>query len=247
MTKPQSRRVVIVDDEPITRMDLSDMLSEQEFSVVGEASDGFDAVELCREQHPDVVLMDVKMPVFDGLTASETILSQGLAGCIVLLTAFNDQEIVERAGEVGVTGYLVKPIDQKSLRPTIEVALAQSLRLQESRQQMEEAQRKIREDRQIHKAQRLMAQQEGCSETEAYQQMRRIAMNKRITLAVLAERIVEQMAMDNAVEFVKQDLIRRKRISEERAYRYIADYGKTNGLSVEEAAKRLKKQMSEGE
>ena len=81
------RTAVIVDDEPVTRMDLADMLEEAGFRVAGEAGDGFDAVELCGEKRPDVVLMDVKMPVFDGLTAAETILSRELAGCVVLLTA----------------------------------------------------------------------------------------------------------------------------------------------------------------
>ncbi|MEG2074767.1 MAG: response regulator, partial [Angelakisella sp.] len=118
---------IVVDDEPITRMDLSDMLREQGFSVVGEASDGFDAIELCRSLSPDVVLMDIRMPVFDGLSASETILSEELAGCVVLLTAFSSKELVERANQIGVTGYLVKPVEERLLLPTIEVALAQSL------------------------------------------------------------------------------------------------------------------------
>ena len=127
------KTVLIVDDEPITRMDLSDMLRELGFGVAGEAADGFDAMELCRLKRPDVVLMDVKMPIFDGLSASETILAEELAGCVVLLTAFSDPEIIRRAGAAGVTGYLVKPVDQKSLLPTIEVALAQSLRRSASR------------------------------------------------------------------------------------------------------------------
>ena len=108
----ERRTAAVLDDEPLTRMDLRDMLTEQGFDVVGEAADGFDAVELCREKHPDVVLMDVKMPVFDGLTASETILTENLADCVVQLTAFSDGGIVESAGQAGVTGYLVKPIDR---------------------------------------------------------------------------------------------------------------------------------------
>ena len=98
------KTVIIADDEPITRMDLCDMVQELGFQVLGQAADGFDAIELCRETHPDVVLMDVKMPIFDGLTASETILSEDLAGCVVLLTAFSDREIISRATAAGVTG-----------------------------------------------------------------------------------------------------------------------------------------------
>ncbi len=182
----ERRTVAVLDDEPLTRMDLRDMLTEQGFDVVGEAADGFDAVELCREKHPDVVLMDVKMPVFDGLTASETILTENLADCVVLLTAFSDGGIVERAGQAGVTGYLVKPIDQKSLTPTIEVALAQGRRLRRARQEAEEAQEKIRRERQSYKAPQSVGRREQRSEAEAYRRLRRMAMDKRLSMADLA-------------------------------------------------------------
>lgn len=113
------KTVLIVDDEPITRMDLSDMLRELGFGVAGEAADGFDAMELCRLKRPDVVLMDVKMPIFDGLSASETILAEELAGCVVLLTAFSDPEIIRRAGAAGVTGYLVKRLTRNRFFPPL--------------------------------------------------------------------------------------------------------------------------------
>ena len=148
------RTVIIADDEPITRMDLADMLTELDFQVVGQAGDGFDAVELCRAKWPDVVLMDMKMPVFDGLTAAETILQEDLAGCVVLLTAFNDEPLIRRASEAGVSGYLVKPVAQRSLLPAIEVALAQSQRMR----QAEATQQKMQEERRIRKAQQYLAQ-----------------------------------------------------------------------------------------
>ncbi|MCI9391298.1 MAG: response regulator [Oscillospiraceae bacterium] len=187
------RTAVIVDDEPVTRMDLADMLEEAGFRVAGEAGDGFDAVELCEEKRPDVVLMDVKMPVFDGLTAAETILSRELAGCVVLLTAFQDREIVERAGRIGVTGYLAKPIDPRCLLPTLELALAQSERLQGSREQTRLVRQQMEDDRLVHRAQRAMARRMGCTEEEAYHKMRRMAMDKRVTVASLARRLLEQM------------------------------------------------------
>lgn len=187
------RTAVIVDDEPVTRMDLADMLEEAGFRVAGEAGDGFDAVELCEEKRPDVVLMDVKMPVFDGLTAAETILSRELAGCVVLLTAFQDREIVERAGRIGVTGYLAKPIDPRCLLPTLELALAQSERLQGSREQTRLVRQQMEDDRLVHRAQRAMARRMGCTGEEAYHKMRRMAMDKRVTVASLARRLLEQM------------------------------------------------------
>lgn len=237
------KTVVIVDDEPITRMDLSDMLQELGFQVEGEAADGFDAIELCRAKKPDVVLMDVKMPIFDGLTAAETILSEELAGCVILLTAFSDRDMIQRAGEAGVTGYLVKPIDQKSLLPTIEVALAQSARLRDSRRQAQEAERRIREDRQIHKAQQLLAKSQGCTESEAFRQMRKAAMDKRVPLGVLAQRILSQASRPDDVAAVKKYLMEQRGMSGDRAYRYIAGYGKSRGCTVEEAAKDLRARL----
>ena len=155
------RTVIIVDDEPITRMDLAEMLAELDFTVLGEAGDGFDAIELCRARRPDVVLMDVKMPVFDGLTAAETIVADDLAECVVLLTAFGHGDIVERANRIGVTGYLVKPIEQRMLLPTIEVALAQSRRLRQSRREAEQARRQVEESKVIARAQGLLAKEMG--------------------------------------------------------------------------------------
>ncbi|MEG1777444.1 MAG: response regulator, partial [Angelakisella sp.] len=170
---------IVVDDEPITRMDLSDMLREQGFSVVGEASDGFDAIELCRSLSPDVVLMDIRMPVFDGLSASETILSEELAGCVVLLTAFSSKELVERANQIGVTGYLVKPVEERLLLPTIEVALAQSLRLRTMREENRTILRQMEESKLVERAKIIIAKEKGISESEAYSELRQLSMNKR--------------------------------------------------------------------
>lgn len=241
----ERKTVILVDDEPITRMDVSDMLQELGFDVVGEGADGFDAIELCRAKHPNIALMDIKMPIFDGLAASETILSENLADCVVLLTAFSDQDIVSRASEAGVTGYLVKPIDQASLLPTLEVAYAQSLRLRESRKEAADARRRIQEDRQIHKAQQYIAKTQNCSTNEAYRTMRKTAMDKRISVAMLAERILLQASRDDSISEVKAYLIRQKKMTDERAYQYIVNYGKTHGLSTEQAAKELKKHFAE--
>lgn len=186
------RTVAIVDDEPVTRMDLCGMLEELGFSIAGQASDGFDAIELCRRTHPDVVLMDMRMPVFDGLTAAETICREDLAGCVIMLTAFSDRDAVMRAAAAGVTGYLVKPIDPQKLLPTMEVAFAQAQRLRESRQRAENAERKMREDRLIHKAQKILARAQNCSEADTYAAMRKMAMNKRVSIASIAQAIVEQ-------------------------------------------------------
>lgn len=239
------KKVIIVDDEPITRMDLSDMLQELGFHVAGEAADGFDAIELCRAVHPDVVLMDVKMPVFDGLTASETILSEDLARCVILLTAFSDRDVIARASKAGVTGYLLKPIDQRSLLPTIEVAYEQSRKLWEARAEAREAQQKIREERLIHKAQQHLARTQGCSESEAYRQMRKTAMDKRLSMADLARRILDQAARSDSVEKAKALLMKRLNIPEDKAYKRIVSLARIRGCTTEETARQLCMELSE--
>ena len=241
------RTVVIVDDEPITRMDLADMLEEVGFSVAGEAADGFDAVEICRDKRPDVVLMDVNMPVFDGLTAAETILAEELAGCVVLLTAFSDREIIDRASKAGVTGYLVKPVAQQALLPAIEVAYAQAEELRKSRRKASEAEQSLEESRLIHKAQQLLAKAQQCTEAEAYQWMRKNAMSKRIRMAVLAEGLVKQLDRKDELERVKQYLRERKGLSDEKAYKYVVNYGRMHGLAVEDAAAELYRSVREAE
>ena len=186
------KRVIVVDDEPITRMDLRGMLGDLGFEVAGEAGGGFDAVEVCRRLQPDVVLMDVKMPVFDGINAAETILQQDLAGCVVLLTAYGDREIIDRASAAGVTGYIVKPVEERLLLPTIEVALAQSQRLRQSREETRRAVDRLNASKLIQRAQAVLARDQQVPESRAYQMLRRMSMDKRVPMAELARSILEQ-------------------------------------------------------
>ena len=131
------RRIVIADDEPITRMDLKEILIEAGYDVVGEASDGFDAVELCKKLRPDMVLMDIKMPLLDGLKASKMINEKHYAGCIILLTAYSDMDVINEATKAGVMGYMVKPIDEKALIPTLEIAWSKQSEFDSMKQNVE--------------------------------------------------------------------------------------------------------------
>lgn len=237
------KRIVIAEDEPIACMDLCDTLIELGCQVVGTASDGFDAVELCRQHRPDVALLDVKMPVFDGLSAAESIIEEDTAGCVILLTAFSDSEIIERANRAGVTAYLVKPVNPQTLLPAIETAFAQSQRLRESRNETLKAKQKIAEDRKIRKAQTILAKSRNCTEEEAYQWLRRSAMDKRIPLAALADAVLAQEERENIVVQVKRTLMERRGWSEEKAYRHIAGRAKAAGTALEEAAREIRAEL----
>lgn len=239
------KRIIIAEDEPIACMDLCETLEELGCQVVGTASDGFDAIELCRQHHPDVVLMDVKMPVFDGLSAAETIMEEDIAGCVVLLTAFGDDEVIKRASDAGVTAYLAKPVNPKTLLPAIELAFAQSERLRQSKEETKRAYQKIEEDRKIRKAQAILAKTRGCTENEAYQWLRKSAMDKRIAVAVLADAVLAQEKREDEVARTKKELMAHRNLSEEQAYRRITAFAKTNGLTMEQAALEIRKSMEE--
>ena len=238
------KRIVIAEDEPIACMDLCETLRELGCEVVGTAADGFDAVELCREYKPDVVLMDVNMPVFDGLSAAETIIEEDLAGCVVLLTAFSDSGLIERAKRIGVTAYLVKPVNPQMLLPSIEVAFSQSQLLRKSRAETQKAKQKLEEDRRIRKAQSILAKTRACTEDEAYQWLRRSAMDKRISIAALADAVLAQEERENIVSVAKNSLMQ-KGFSEEKAYRRIASLAKVNHVTLEEAAKIIAERSSD--
>jgi len=212
--------------------------------VVGTAADGFDAVELCREHKPDVILMDVNMPVFDGMSAAETIIEEDLAGCVVLLTAFSDSSLIERAKRIGITAYLVKPVNPQMLLPSIEVAFAQSQLLRKSRAETQKAKQKLEEDRRIRKAQVILAKNRACSEDEAYQWLRRTAMDKRISIAVLADAVLAQEERESIVSIAKNSLMLQG-MPEEKAYRRIAAYAKANDMTLEEAARIIAERSGE--
>ncbi len=184
-------RVVIADDDVITRLDIREALEFQGYEVVGEAADGIDAVELCADLKPDVVLLDVKMPVMDGLTAAKIIVGAGNDIAIIMLTAYNDKQFVDKAGEFGALGYLVKPVDEKSLTPTIEIAVKRLKEFRELKKTVEGQEKKLEERKIIEKAKGILIQNNSISEDEAYKYLRTISMNKRKTIVEVAKIIIE--------------------------------------------------------
>lgn len=185
-----NKRVVIADDEPITRMDLSEMLKEAGYDVVGEASDGFDAIELCRKTRPNLILMDIKMPLLDGLKASKIINNENLADCIVLLTAYSGKEFIEEAKSAGVMGYVIKPINEKSLLPAIEIAMSKSEEISEIKNESLKNKESLEDRKKIEKAKGILMKAENITEAEAYSKIRKISMDKRCQMKNIAEIII---------------------------------------------------------
>ena len=186
-----SKNILIAEDELITRMDIAEITKEAQHNVVGEASDGFDCSELCRKNRPDLVIMDIKMPILDGIKASKIIMEENIAGCIVLLTAYNDKEYVEEAKKVGVMNYLIKPIDEKSIIPAIEVALSRNEEMRAMKSEVEKLEKKLEDRKIIEKAKGIIMHREKISEEEAYCMLRNMSMKKRCSLRTLAEIIVK--------------------------------------------------------
>lgn len=184
------KTIVIADDEPITRLDLLEQLSEYGYTVIGQASDGIDAVELCRKYKPDLALMDVKMPLLDGIKASKIIVNEELAKSVVLLSAYSSNEFVDRAKEAGVIGYLIKPIDEKTLISTIEVAIHKGNEIYKMKNEIKKVKESIEDRKIIEKAKGILMKRENLTEENAYNLIRKMSMNKRCSMKQIAEFII---------------------------------------------------------
>ena len=190
-------RVIIADDEPITRIDIKEILESAGYDVVGEAADGFDAVEACKKLHPDLVLMDVKMPLLDGLSAAQIIADEQLADTVIMLTAYSESGFVDAAKNVGVAGYLVKPIDEKSLVPSIELAVARSRDLKKLRRDIEKVSERLENRGIIEKAKGQVMASEGMTEQEAYDYIRKLSLTKGVSMRRVAEIILMKKSGTN--------------------------------------------------
>lgn len=185
----QKLRILLADDEALIRLDLREMLTEAGHEIVGEAANGQDAVQLAQELHPDIVIMDVKMPVMDGLTAAQQITEAEIAP-VLLLTAYSQQDIVVRATEAGVIAYLVKPVREQQLFPAIEVAVSRFRAWQELGRELDELKESLATRKLVDRAKGILMTAHKMTEQEAYRKMQQFSMAKRISLKKLAEEII---------------------------------------------------------
>lgn len=184
------KRIVIADDEPITRMDIKEILESSGYNVVGEAVDGFDAIELCRKNLPDLVIMDIKMPLVDGLAAAKIINDENIAGAVLILSAYSGSEFIERAKEAQVISYVVKPVDEKNLIPAVEIAISKSEEMKDMKNNVKNAEDKLEARKRIEKAKGLLMDKYKISEGEAFTRLRTLSMNKRCSMKDIASTII---------------------------------------------------------
>lgn len=187
-----STRVVIAEDEALIRLDLREMLEEEGFTVVAEVADGASAVRVTRELAPDLVILDVKMPVMDGIQAAEEIASERLSA-ILILTAFSQRELVERARRAGAMAYLVKPFQKHDLLPAIEIAIGRHRELAGLAATVDDLEGQLATRKVVERAKGLLQQHEGLAEPDAFRFLQRQAMERRETMRRVAERVIERL------------------------------------------------------
>ncbi len=184
-------RVLIAEDEAIIRLDLKEMLEEEGLSVVGEASDGEAAIRLAREASPDLVIMDIKMPGMDGLTAAEKIVEEDLAA-VLILTAFSQRDLVQRAADAGAMGYLVKPFQKSDLLPAIEIALARYSELAAVKKESAELSERLETRKVLDRAKGRLMDSRGMTEADAFRHIQKTAMQERRSMRAVADDILSE-------------------------------------------------------
>jgi AmiR/NasT family two-component response regulator len=184
-------RVLVAEDEALIRMDLVEMLQEDGYAVVGQAGDGESAVRLATELRPDLVIMDVKMPVLDGLSAAEQVVAARIAP-VVILTAFSQRDLVERAREAGVMAYLVKPFQRKDLLPAIEMAVSRFTELVALEKEVGDLSGRLEARKLVYRAKAVLQAERGMTEPEAFRYVQRRSMDERRSMRAVAQEVLDE-------------------------------------------------------
>jgi AmiR/NasT family two-component response regulator len=182
-------RVVVADDESIIRMDLREMLTGLGYAVVGEAGDGQTAVNVAREVRPDLVIMDIKMPEMDGIEAAKALTEERIAP-VLLLTAFSQHELIARAKEAGVVGYIVKPFREAELVPAIEVAVARFGEFRALEREASDLRDQIETRKLVERAKGVLMESGGLKEADAFRRIQKLSMDTRKSMREIAEAIL---------------------------------------------------------
>jgi two-component system, response regulator PdtaR len=190
-TSSSPRRVLIAEDEALIRLDLKEMLQEEGYEVVGEAGDGETAVRLAEELKPNLVVLDVKMPVLDGISAAERI-AQARTAPVLILTAFSQRELVDRAREAGAMAYLVKPFSKGDLVPAIEMAVARYEELTTLESEVADLTERLETRKLVDRAKGILQTRFGLNEPDAFRWIQKAAMDKRTSMREVASVVIEE-------------------------------------------------------
>lgn len=188
----KKRKAVVAEDEALIRMDIVETLTEGGYEVVGEAANGEEAIALATELKPDVVVMDIKMPVMDGITAAEKIASERIAP-VVLLTAFSQTELVERARDAGAMAYVVKPFTPADLLPAVEIASSRFVEIRALEAEIADISERMETRKKVERAKGLLTEKMRLNEPEAFRWIQKTSMDRRLTMREVAEAVIEQM------------------------------------------------------
>ncbi len=189
MTPTRRARIIIADDESLIRMDLREMLGHLGYEVVAEASDGRSAVELAKKLLPDLIIMDIKMPDMDGISAAGELARDHIAP-VVLLTAYSENSLIGRAKDAGVCGYLVKPFRETELMPVIELALARFNELRDLEREVTDLKEALETRKLVERAKGVLMEVHGLREADAFNRMRKTSMDNRKSMREVAEAIL---------------------------------------------------------
>ena len=186
-TQKQKVRVLVAEDETIIRLDLVEMLTEAGYEVVAQAENGVIAIELAKEFKPDLAILDVKMPVVDGITAAEQIIP---IAPVLMLTAFSQRELVERARDAGVMAYVVKPFSLDDLIPAIEIAISRHRQMKQLEKEIADLYERLETRKVIDRAKGILMKAMNLSEPESYSWIQKTAMDRRISMKAVAEAVI---------------------------------------------------------